>query len=140
MEFQQKDHYEIQDLLDIMKILRSPEGCPWDREQTHHSIRSNFIEETYEAIEAIDTEDRVLLQEELGDVLLQVIFLSLIHIYGEKQPHPHGDLPCGNESLPPKRFHQRSRLPLQPAVPRKERNKRGKKAVLFPPFYRNKKG
>lgn len=74
MEFQQKDHYEIQDLLDIMKILRSPEGCPWDREQTHHSIRSNFIEETYEAIEAIDTEDRVLLQEELGDVLLQVIF------------------------------------------------------------------
>ena len=51
-----------------------PGGCPWDAQQTHASIRKNFIEETYEAIEAIDAADPVLLQEELGDVLLQVIF------------------------------------------------------------------
>lgn len=71
-----KEKYDIQDLLRIMELLRSPEGCPWDREQTHASIRSNFIEETYEAVEAIDTNDSVLLQEELGDVLLQVVFHS----------------------------------------------------------------
>lgn len=57
-------------------MLRAPGGCPWDREQTHKSIRQNFIEETYEVIEAIDTEDRELLKEELGDVLLQVVFHS----------------------------------------------------------------
>jgi MazG family protein len=57
-----------------MSLLRAPGGCPWDREQTHESIRSNFIEETYEAIEAIDTKDSELLKEELGDVLLQVVF------------------------------------------------------------------
>lgn len=61
-----------------MKILRGEGGCPWDREQTHQSIRQNFIEETYEVIEAIDTEDTELLKEELGDVLLQVVFHSEI--------------------------------------------------------------
>lgn len=64
----------MQDLLQIMKILRGENGCPWDREQTHESIRGNFIEETYEAIEAIDKKDTALLREELGDVLLQVVF------------------------------------------------------------------
>ena len=64
----------MEDLLEIMRILRSPEGCPWDREQTHKSIRASLIEETYEAVEAIDTEDTELLKEELGDVLLQVVF------------------------------------------------------------------
>ena len=78
MKFQRKDHYTIDDLLEIMKILRSPEGCPWDREQTHESIRQNFIEETYEAIEAIDTKDTELLKEELGDVLMQVVFHALM--------------------------------------------------------------
>ena len=78
MEFQRKDKYSMDDLLEIMKILRAPGGCPWDREQTHQSIRNCFIEETYEAVEAIDTEDPVLLQEELGDVLLQVLFHSEI--------------------------------------------------------------
>ena len=57
-----------------MKLLRSEQGCPWDREQDHKSIRKNFIEETYEAVEAIDKEDMTLLREELGDVLLQVVF------------------------------------------------------------------
>lgn len=74
MRFQRKEKYTIDDLLKIMEILRSPEGCPWDRQQTHQSIRNNLIEETYEAVEAIDTADKVLLREELGDVLLQVVF------------------------------------------------------------------
>ena len=56
-----------------MRLLRAPGGCPWDREQTHRSVRANFIEETYEAVEAIDTDNAQLLEEELGDVLLQVV-------------------------------------------------------------------
>lgn len=68
------DRYHFSDLCTIMEILRGEGGCPWDREQNHASIRNNFIEETYEVIEAIDTEDPVLLREELGDVLLQVVF------------------------------------------------------------------
>lgn len=76
MAFLKKDHYEFTDLVEIMKLLRSPDGCPWDREQNHESIRQNFIEETYEVIEAIDTNDTDLLKEELGDVLLQVVFHS----------------------------------------------------------------
>ena len=72
MNFTEKENYNFNDLVEIVKILRAPDGCPWDREQTHKSIRSNFIEETYEAVEAIDTDDLDLLKEELGDVLLQV--------------------------------------------------------------------
>ena len=74
MNFEIKDRYNFEDLISIMKYLRAPNGCPWDREQDHKSIRSNFIEETYEVIEAIDTENTELLKEELGDVLLQVVF------------------------------------------------------------------
>lgn len=74
MDFQQKQSYDINDLLRIVKILRGENGCPWDREQTHQSIRTNMIEETYEAVEAIDKQDSELLLEELGDVLLQVVF------------------------------------------------------------------
>ncbi len=76
MEFETKDRYGIQDLLKIMEMLRAPGGCPWDREQTHESIRKNMIEETYEVVEAIDNQDPELLKEELGDVLLQVVFHS----------------------------------------------------------------
>lgn len=74
LEFVKKSRYGMEDLLHIMEILRGPNGCPWDREQTHESIRGNFIEETYEAVEAIDQHDTALLREELGDVLLQVVF------------------------------------------------------------------
>ncbi len=72
MDFQEKQNYDFNDLVEIVRILRAPGGCPWDMAQTHKSIRSNFIEETYEAIEAIDNNDKALLREELGDVLLQV--------------------------------------------------------------------
>lgn len=74
MTFKQKQSYGIEDLREIMRVLRSESGCPWDREQTHASIRKDFIEETYEAIEAIDQNDPAMLREELGDVLLQIVF------------------------------------------------------------------
>lgn len=74
VNFDFKDRYDINDLLKIMELLRSPGGCPWDAEQTHESIRNSLIEETYEVIEAINKKDKTLLHEELGDVLLQVVF------------------------------------------------------------------
>lgn len=74
VDFKFKENYGFEDLLEIMTILRSPNGCPWDAEQTHESIRKSFIEETYEVIEAINKKDNTLLCEELGDVLLQVVF------------------------------------------------------------------
>ena len=66
--------YTMDDLLDIMVQLRAPDGCPWDRVQTHQSIRQNMLEEAYEAADAIDRMDMENLKEELGDVLLQVVF------------------------------------------------------------------
>ena len=65
---------DIQPLVDVMRILREPGGCPWDREQTHTSIRSNLIEEVYEFLEAVDNDDVAGMREELGDVLMQVVF------------------------------------------------------------------
>ncbi|MCL2069190.1 MAG: nucleoside triphosphate pyrophosphohydrolase [Oscillospiraceae bacterium] len=73
-----KERYQISDLILIMDKLRSPGGCPWDREQDHKSIRRNLVEETYEAAEAIDNDDADLLCEELGDILLQVVFHARI--------------------------------------------------------------
>ena len=74
----QKEHYSYEDMLEIMRLLRAPGGCPWDAEQTHESIRRNFLEETCEAVEAIDNHDMPALCEELGDVLFQVMFHSEI--------------------------------------------------------------
>lgn len=74
VSFDKKDRYTTEDLLNIMALLRGEGGCPWDREQTHQSIRSNLLEETHEALEAIDTGDNGALREELGDVLMQVVF------------------------------------------------------------------
>ena len=73
VDFNFKEKYQFNDLVDIVRILREPGGCPWDMEQTHQSRRENFLEETYEVIEAIDTNNKELMQEELGDVLLQVL-------------------------------------------------------------------
>ena len=67
-----KEKYNCEDLLEIVRILRAPGGCPWDAEQTHESIKKNLIEETYEVIEAINKQDKDLLLEELGDLLLQI--------------------------------------------------------------------
>ena len=68
------ENYSMEDLLKIMQLLRGPGGCPWDRAQTHQSIRANMLEEAYEAADAIDRMDMDNLKEELGDVLLQVVF------------------------------------------------------------------
>lgn len=73
-----KEKYNISDLLEIMIILREPDGCPWDREQTHKSIRRDLLEEAYEVADAIDLDDKDALCEELGDLLLQVAFHSQI--------------------------------------------------------------
>ncbi len=81
--FDFKERYDIYDLVKIVKVLRSENGCPWDKVQTHESIKSSLIEETYEVIEAIDLSDIELLREELGDVLLQVVFHSEIETESE---------------------------------------------------------
>ena len=72
------EKYGFEDLLDIMEKLRSDTGCPWDREQTHKSIRGNMLEEAEEACEAIDSGEPYKLYDELGDVLLQVVFHAQI--------------------------------------------------------------
>ena len=72
------EHEEFDEFVDTIAALRAPDGCPWDREQTHESIAKNMIEEAYEAVDAIEAGDTVHLREELGDVLLQVVLQSQI--------------------------------------------------------------
>ncbi len=74
INFVRKPQYGYEDLLEIIRLLRSEDGCPWDKAQTHQSIRRGLLEEAYEAAEAIDNDNPVLLKEELGDVLMQVVF------------------------------------------------------------------
>ena len=74
LDFLCKERYDLRDFVALVSYLRSPNGCPWDQVQTHESIRRNFLEETYEACEAIDAGDLVHMREELGDVLMQVLF------------------------------------------------------------------
>ncbi|HCT63971.1 MAG TPA: nucleoside triphosphate pyrophosphohydrolase [Lachnospiraceae bacterium] len=69
-----KDRYGFDDLVEIIRILRSKNGCPWDKVQTHETLRDSMIEEAYEVVEAINNKDMENLCEELGDVLMQVIF------------------------------------------------------------------
>lgn len=112
-DFQFKSKYDVNDLVKIMQVLRGENGCPWDREQTHESIRKNLIEETYEAVEAIDKQDTNLLCEELGDVLMQVVFHAQIEAEAgvfdfsdvtdgvckkliERHPHVFGDTEVAN--------------------------------------------
>ena len=72
------DIRRIGELVDVVRRLRSPQGCPWDREQTHASLRATMLEEAYEVLEAIDEQSMPKLREELGDVLLQVLMQSVI--------------------------------------------------------------
>ena len=74
INFTSKPRYDLSDLIRLVHVLRAPGGCPWDAAQTHLSIRRNFLEEAYEACEALDCDDAAMLREELGDVLLQVLF------------------------------------------------------------------
>ncbi len=113
IQFDFKDSYNVADLLRIMQILRAPGGCPWDAEQNHDSIKKNLIEETYEVIEAINKQDSAMLCEELGDVLLQVVFHTCMETEAggftfddvadgickkliERHPHVFGDINVKN--------------------------------------------
>lgn len=78
MDKKENKVYDINDLLDIMEKLRSSEGCPWDIKQTYNTLRENVIEEAYEVVDAVDNDDIDALVEELGDLLLQIVFYSKI--------------------------------------------------------------
>lgn len=79
LDWKPQPPYTAEQLLEVIRILRDPEnGCPWDKVQTHQSIRKNFLEETCEVLEAIDADDAAMLREELGDVLMQVAFHAVI--------------------------------------------------------------
>ena len=78
VNFDFKDRYNINDLRHIIELLRSENGCPWDKVQTHESIRTDLIEETYEVCEGIDKNSPEMLREELGDLLLQIVFHAQI--------------------------------------------------------------
>ena len=88
--FPEKPVYNMDDLVALLRILRAPGGCPWDREQTHLSNRRNFLEEAYEAAEAFDRDDPALMCEELGDMLMQVLFN--IHIEEDAGRFTTGDV------------------------------------------------
>ncbi len=138
-----KDRYDIYDLLDIMKVLRQPGGCPWDAEQTHSSIRKDLLEEAYEVADAIDTSDDVALCEELGDLLLQVAFHTQIAVEDKsfnfddvtdgvckklilRHPHVFGDVEVENsaevldnwDKIKQKEKHQESYTDTLESVPR----------------------
>ncbi len=107
--YEEKKKHDINELLEIVAILRSPNGCAWDREQTHESMKKCLIDETGEVIAAIDNKDDNNLCEELGDVLLQVLlhseiaderdafdFSDVVQMLSEKlirrHPHVFGDV------------------------------------------------
>ena len=109
--------YTFKNLLNLMARLRGPKGCPWDRVQTEDSLKKFLVEETYEVLEAIETGNPSELREELGDLLLQILFqariaeekghfnfLDIIHTLGEKlvRRHPHVFPPPGGKAFRPK--------------------------------------
>ena len=143
VDFQYKDFYGVKDLEEIVKILRAPGGCPWDAEQTHQSIRRNFLEEAYEVAEAIDEGSTEHLKEELGDVLLQVVFHSDIeedmgrfdlddvadgvckkliyrhpHVFGGVTVQSTGEILSNWEDLKKKEKHQETQADAVDAVAR----------------------
>ena len=138
-----KKSYNCQDLMEIVRVLRHPGGCPWDQEQTHRSIRRNFLEEAYEAAEAIDSGDVDGLKEELGDVLLQVFFHTSIeedagrftlddvadgvckkliyrhpHVFGEVNVRSTDEVLSNWEELKKKEKHQETQADAVDAVAR----------------------
>ena len=143
VNYEPKPFYTCADLVEIVKLLRAPGGCPWDREQTHRSIRRDLLEEAYEVVEAIDQDSPEHLQEELGDLLLQVVFHAVLSqeegqfdldavadgvckklIY--RHPHVFGDVTVGStgevlknwEELKKKEKHQDSQADAVDAVAR----------------------
>lgn len=138
-----KPSYNFQDLQKIVQILRHPGGCAWDIQQTHQSIRRNFLEEAYEVAEAIDEGDPEHLREELGDVLLQVVFHASIeedagrfqlddvadgvckkliyrhpHVFGDVSVRSTGEILSNWEELKKKEKHQETQADAVDAVAR----------------------
>lgn len=138
-----KERYTIEDLRMVVELLRSPEGCPWDREQTHESIRRNFIEEVYEAVDTIDRADLAGMREELGDVLFQVVFHARIaeedgwfdledvcdeicrkmilrhpHVFGEQVTAPDGTALRDWEAIKDRTHERKSAEEALRAIPR----------------------
>jgi tetrapyrrole methylase family protein/MazG family protein len=138
-----KSAYNVQDLVEIVRILRAPGGCQWDQEQTHQSIRRNFLEEAYEVAEAIDEDSTEHLKEELGDVLLQVVFHTSIeedaehfdldevadgvcrkliyrhpHVFGDVTVHSTGEILANWEELKKKEKGQATQADAVDAVAR----------------------
>ncbi len=138
-----KPAYNCQDLREIVHILRHPGGCAWDQEQTHASIRRNFLEEAYEVAEAIDEDSTEHLKEELGDVLLQVVFHADIeadagrfdldavadgvcrkliyrhpHVFGDVTVHSTGEILSNWEELKKKEKGQATQADAVDAVAR----------------------
>ena len=143
LKYTDKSSYNFQDLMEIVRILRHPGGCPWDQEQTHRSIRRNFLEEAYEVAEAIDEDDPEHLKEELGDVLLQVVFHASIeedagrfdlddvadgvckkliyrhpHVFGDVTVSSTGEVLSNWEELKRKEKHQETQADAVDAVAR----------------------
>ena len=143
LDYIDKPSYNFQDLMEIVRILRHPGGCPWDREQTHQSIRRNFLEEAYEVAEAIDEGSTEHLKEELGDVLLQVVFHTSIeedagrfnlddvadgvckkliyrhpHVFGNVTVSSTGEVLSNWEELKKKEKHQQTQADAVDAVAR----------------------
>ena len=143
VNFLYKDFYDVNDLIQVVHILRGPGGCPWDREQTHESIRRDFQEEVCEVLEAIDRKDAEGLKEELGDVLLQVVFHTVLeqeqngltldqvadgickkliyrhpHVFGQVQVSGTQEVLSNWEDLKKKEKHQRTGADTMDAVAR----------------------
>lgn len=89
------EHPGLADLVAVMDRLRSPGGCPWDAEQTHRSLARYAVEEVHELVEAIETDDRAALREELGDVLLQVVFHARVAAEHAQDPFDVDDVAAG---------------------------------------------
>lgn len=139
----EKERYTFADLRTVVELLRSPEGCPWDREQTHESIRKDFIEEVYEVAETIDRADLAGMREELGDVLFQVVFHARIaeedgwfdledvcdeicrkmvirhpHVFGEQVTAPDGTALRDWEAIKDRTHERKSAEEALRAIPR----------------------
>ena len=96
VDFQCKRRYDWEDFLEIMRLLRAPGGCPWDAEQTHGSIRRNFLEETCEVLDALDRDDPEGMCEELGDLLFIAASLAWMNgVDPEEALHLACDKFCG---------------------------------------------
>lgn len=138
----ERTRHGFESLMEVMHRLRAPGGCPWDAEQTHASLRSSLIEESYEVLDAIDREDMTALEEELGDLLLQVVFHAVIeeerseftirdvitgivnkliyrhpHVFGDVKVNSSDDVLVNWENLKQKEKHQQTVADAMRSVP-----------------------